>query len=68
MRAYRITLEVRVSNHTAQALYKKYGLENAGVRKRYYSDNGEDAIHNVERADHVARVPGEDCRAARRPY
>src|SRR4051812_37703238 len=43
MRAYRITLEVRVSNHTAQALYKKYGLENAGMRKRYYSDNGEDA-------------------------
>jgi ribosomal-protein-alanine N-acetyltransferase len=43
MKARRITLEVRVSNTTAQALYRKYGLEVAGVRKRYYSDNGEDA-------------------------
>jgi ribosomal-protein-alanine N-acetyltransferase len=43
MRALRMTLEVRVSNSGAQALYRKYGFENAGVRKRYYSDNGEDA-------------------------
>lgn len=43
MRAVRITLEVRVSNSGAQALYRKYGLEIAGVRRRYYSDNGEDA-------------------------
>jgi ribosomal-protein-alanine N-acetyltransferase len=43
MRATRITLEVRVSNTGAQNLYRKYGLEVAGVRKRYYSDNGEDA-------------------------
>ena len=43
MRATRITLEVRVSNLSAQALYRKYGLEIAGVRRRYYSDNGEDA-------------------------
>jgi ribosomal-protein-alanine N-acetyltransferase len=43
MRATRLTLEVRVSNITAQNLYRKYGLEVTGVRKRYYSDNGEDA-------------------------
>jgi [ribosomal protein S18]-alanine N-acetyltransferase len=43
MHAHRLTLEVRVSNLSAQALYRKYGLEIAGVRKRYYSDNGEDA-------------------------
>jgi ribosomal-protein-alanine N-acetyltransferase len=43
MRAVRMTLEVRVSNVSAQALYRKYGLEIAGVRRRYYSDNGEDA-------------------------
>ncbi len=43
MRAFRMTLEVRVTNASAQALYRKYGMENAGVRKRYYSDNGEDA-------------------------
>jgi ribosomal-protein-alanine N-acetyltransferase len=44
MRAARITLEVRVSNTGAQALYRKYGLEVTGLRRRYYSDNGEDAI------------------------
>lgn len=43
MRAHRITLEVRVSNLLAQALYRKYGLEITGVRRRYYSDNNEDA-------------------------
>lgn len=38
-----LTLEVRVSNDSAQALYRKYGFERQGVRRRYYSDNGEDA-------------------------
>jgi [ribosomal protein S18]-alanine N-acetyltransferase len=38
-----VTLEVRVSNASAQALYEKYGFTRQGVRKRYYSDNGEDA-------------------------
>jgi ribosomal-protein-alanine N-acetyltransferase len=38
------TLEVRVSNQTAQALYAKYGFEVVGWRKRYYVDNQEDAL------------------------
>jgi ribosomal-protein-alanine N-acetyltransferase len=38
-----LTLEVRVSNDSAQALYRKYGFERQGLRRRYYSDNGEDA-------------------------
>jgi len=42
--ASRMTLEVRVSNHVAQSLYRKYGFKNEGVRRRYYSDNGEDAL------------------------
>ena len=37
------TLEVRVSNKSAQLLYEKFGFENVGVRKAYYSDNKEDA-------------------------
>jgi [ribosomal protein S18]-alanine N-acetyltransferase len=41
--AQRITLEVRVSNEVAQALYRKYGFHTKGVRTRYYSDNNEDA-------------------------
>jgi [ribosomal protein S18]-alanine N-acetyltransferase len=42
--AGRMTLEVRVSNHVAQSLYRKFGFKNEGVRRRYYSDNGEDAM------------------------
>ena len=41
--AERMTLEVRVSNSVAKQLYEKYGFEVQGRRKRYYSDNGEDA-------------------------
>ena len=40
----RLTLEVRVTNETAQNLYAKLGFHVAGVRKRYYSDNQEDAL------------------------
>jgi ribosomal-protein-alanine N-acetyltransferase len=39
-----VTLEVRVSNLNAQALYRKYGFEVTGKRIRYYSDNAEDAL------------------------
>ncbi|MFG6497580.1 ribosomal protein S18-alanine N-acetyltransferase [Fictibacillus sp. UD] len=39
-----MTLEARVSNHVAQNLYKKLGFEAGGIRKNYYSDNGEDAL------------------------
>lgn len=39
-----LTLEVRESNISAQALYKKFGFEISGVRKKYYSDNGENAL------------------------
>lgn len=38
-----VTLEVRVSNHVAQSLYRKYTFRETGMRRRYYSDNGEDA-------------------------
>lgn len=41
--ALRATLEVRVSNDTAIALYHKYGFEIVSRRKRYYADNNEDA-------------------------
>ena len=38
------TLEVRRSNLKAQALYKKFGFVECGIRKGYYEDNKEDAI------------------------
>ncbi|MFA5065096.1 MAG: ribosomal protein S18-alanine N-acetyltransferase [Dehalococcoidia bacterium] len=44
LRAKYVTLEVRESNRTAQALYAKYGFTKAGTRRKYYSDNGEDAL------------------------
>jgi ribosomal-protein-alanine N-acetyltransferase len=39
-----MTLEVRASNSVAQGLYRKYTFKEMGVRRRYYSDNGEDAM------------------------
>ena len=39
-----ITLEVRRSNQSAISLYKSLGFEIEGERKKYYSDNGEDAF------------------------
>ncbi|RAK15212.1 ribosomal-protein-alanine N-acetyltransferase [Anoxybacillus vitaminiphilus] len=39
-----MTLEVRVSNHVAQSLYRKLGFLNGGIRKQYYTDNQEDAL------------------------
>jgi [ribosomal protein S18]-alanine N-acetyltransferase len=38
------TLEVRLSNVSARRLYEKYGFRPVGLRPRYYSDNGEDAL------------------------
>jgi ribosomal-protein-alanine N-acetyltransferase len=40
----RFTLEVRTSNTAAIALYERYGFRPAGHRRRYYHDNGEDAL------------------------
>jgi len=39
-----VTLEVRRSNESAQALYEKYRFLKVGLRRRYYSDNHEDAL------------------------
>jgi ribosomal-protein-alanine N-acetyltransferase len=38
------TLEVRVSNAGAIALYERLGFERRGVRRGYYTDNREDAL------------------------
>jgi len=45
-------LEVRKGNLPARALYEKFGFIEVGVRKKYYQDNGEDALMmNLERFD-----------------
>ena len=40
----RYTLEVRTSNGGAIAMYERFGFRPAGHRRRYYHDNGEDAL------------------------
>jgi [ribosomal protein S18]-alanine N-acetyltransferase len=40
----RFTLEVRRSNGVAIHLYEREGFRAAGMRRRYYQDNGEDAL------------------------
>ena len=37
-------LEVREQNRDAQKLYKSFGFEVIGRRKRYYTETGEDAL------------------------
>lgn len=39
-----VTLECRESNEAALALYRKYAFAQVGRRRRYYSDNREDAL------------------------
>lgn len=41
--AKKATLEVRVGNIAAQSLYRKFGFKVIATRKKYYSNNGEDA-------------------------
>jgi len=47
--AVSVTLEVRPSNNSALALYRRMGFEQVGVRKGYYIDNGEDALIMVKK-------------------
>lgn len=53
-----LTLEVRVSNAAAQALYRRFGMAPVGVRKRYYVD--EDAlimwVHDIDSPAYAARL------------
>ncbi len=39
-----VTLEVRVSNSAAQALYEKFGFQKTGIRPGYYQSPPEDAL------------------------
>jgi ribosomal-protein-alanine N-acetyltransferase len=54
-----LTLEVRVSNVGAQALYERFGFESAGIRAKYY-ENVEDAIvmwrHGIDEPDYRERL------------
>ena len=55
LRATIVTLEVRVSNSDAQALYTKYGFRQVGLRRGYYTDNREDAL--LMSTEHIRMMP-----------
>ncbi len=57
-----ITLEVRASNLVAQNLYRKYGFQVLGRRRKYYSDSKEDAVvmaaHDVDCLSYSTHLQG----------
>jgi ribosomal-protein-alanine N-acetyltransferase len=66
--ARHLTLEVRVGNEPAIALYRRFGMAPVGVRRNYYPETGDDAlvmwvrdIDSDEYADRLADIE------ARRP-
>lgn len=58
--ATRATLEVREGNIAAQTLYRKFGFHVTGVRKAYYTDNGENALvmwaEGIAEAEYAERL------------
>ena len=65
--ARHLTLEVRVSNAGAQAMYRRFGFETAGVRKNYYAETNEDALimwaHDID-TTRLRRAAGRPSRPA----
>lgn len=55
-----LTLEVRVGNDRAQALYRRFGFAPVGVRKGYYVETEEDAVimwaRDIDTAEYWARL------------
>jgi len=56
--ARHMTLEVRLSNHAAQDLYRRFGFGPVGVRQNYYQETNEDAlvmwVHEIDTPDYAA--------------
>ena len=60
--AKHLTLEVRVSNAGAQAMYGRFGFQTEGVRKNYYTESNEDAlimwVHDIDTSEYGERLAG----------
>src|SRR5438067_2755086 len=60
--ARHLTLEVRVSNEPAQAMYRQFGFRPAGIRKNYYVETNEDALvmwaENINTDEYADRLAG----------
>jgi ribosomal-protein-alanine N-acetyltransferase len=66
-----LTLEVRVTNSGAQALYYEFGFAPAGIRKNYYTEVHEDALimwaHKIQDAAYADRLAEIERRVIVRP-
>jgi ribosomal-protein-alanine N-acetyltransferase len=60
--ARHLTLEVRVSNAGAQAMYAGFGFQTEGVRKNYYTESNEDAlimwVRHIDTPEYAERLSG----------
>ena len=69
--ARNMTLEVRVANTGAQALYHRFGFAPAGIRKNYYSETNEDALvmwaTDIDTPAYGQRLAGIERELAGRP-
>ena len=69
--ARNMTLEVRVANTGAQALYHRFGFAPAGIRKNYYSETNEDALvmwaTDIDTPGYAERLAGIERALAARP-
>jgi len=74
-----LTLEVRMSNHAAQNMYRRFNFKPVGVRKGYYVETNEDALvmwaDDVDRSDYRnllddidATIPGTTTVEDARPW
>jgi ribosomal-protein-alanine N-acetyltransferase len=60
MGATDLTLEVRVGNLPAQALYRKFGMVPAGIRRAYYQPDNEDALimwaNDIDQSSYLEQI------------
>ena len=60
--ARHLTLEVRMSNEPAQAMYRRFGFRPAGIRKNYYVETNEDALvmwaDDIDTDEYAERLAG----------
>lgn len=61
-----LTLEVRVGNDRAQALYRQFGFAPVGLRRGYYAETGEDAVimwaRDIDQPDYSRRLDAIEAR------
>jgi [ribosomal protein S18]-alanine N-acetyltransferase len=66
--ARHLTLEVRVGNDAAIALYQRFGMAPVGVRRNYYPVTGDDAlvmwVRDIDSEEYATRLTAIEARAS----